>query len=140
MIEVMESHYSSNTSLYQKLEFDVNGIPSTSREPLDHVRLGVYFGGIIWTMFNDPASLRSWCMKGTNESSKAKLGKCGNTAKKEKKCQIPQHFNTKSYVITDTETTTLYVNVRALIMQNIAQNAIVFRDMYLQCPARNNNG
>ena len=22
----------------------------------------------------------------------------------------------------------------------IAQNAIVFRDMYLQCPARNNNG
>ena len=36
---------------------------------------------------------------------------------KKKKCQIPQHFNTKSYVITDTETTTLYVNVRALIMQ-----------------------
>ena len=23
---------------------------------------------------------------------------------------------------------------------SIAQNAIVFRDMYLQCPARNNNG
>ena len=23
---------------------------------------------------------------------------------------------------------------------HIAQNAIVFRDMYLQCPARNNNG
>ena len=23
---------------------------------------------------------------------------------------------------------------------NIAQNSIVFRDMYLQCPTRNNNG
>ena len=26
------------------------------------------------------------------------------------------------------------------IKGGIAQNAIVFRDMYLQCPARNNNG